>query len=341
LEGGFQGGVAHGPLNRFAGKNIPLVNLPGEIIATQQVQIMIAKKLGIGDKFGWGKLANYGTSTKDWHNAYNDYVKRGYEAWRTIPSVKTLMGRDPPTWDELQKSPVIRWPETKPYYAFGSVTDPAFGGKEGGNPFSKTPSKKIEFYSGLAEMINKTGLPTTLPEVARRSLVACEGYYDPLSRWQPAHDLEAPKQSWYNKIASTYPIMVTSPVSTFRSHSYGDCFQLLNDCYRHSVWMSPADAKARGIVDNDLVRVYSVSGEAVLPAYVTSRESPGCACIHHGAWYTPTDFKTQLDPYGLDVRGAPNILLVQDHGNDNPNAIIDRGLVQIEKFGYVTRTSMP
>lgn len=97
-----------------------------------------------------------------------------------------------------------------------------------------------------------------------------------------------------------------------------------------------ADAKARGIVDGDLARVYSETGEMIIPAYVTSRMSPGCCCVHHGGWYTPSGFKTTLDPYGLDVRGAPNIVLVDEYRNDNQNPIIDKGLVQVEKFNAVT-----
>jgi anaerobic selenocysteine-containing dehydrogenase len=97
------------------------------------------------------------------------------------------------------------------------------------------------------------------------------------------------------------------------------------------------DAKARGIKDGDLVRVYSEHGEMILPAYVSSREAPGCVAVHHGAWYKPAELKTQLDPYGVDMRGAPNILLHDEYRNDIKAPIITKGLVQVEKFSSVVR----
>ena len=71
------------------------------------------------------------------------------------------------------------------------------------------------------------------------------------------------------------------------------------------VWISVAEAKARGIKDNDLVRVYNDQAEIIMPAYVTSKVVPGTVNIFHGGWYTPGKTKTDLMPEGIDTTGRP------------------------------------
>jgi anaerobic dimethyl sulfoxide reductase subunit A len=98
--------------------------------------------------------------------------------------------------------------------------------------------------------------------------------------------------------------------------------------------MSIPDAKARGIVDNDMVRVYNDIGEMLLPAYVTSRIVPGTSVIFHGAWYTPSEETSSLMPDGIDMGGSADVLT---HNVDIPETIHGfypcKGLVQIEKWG--------
>ncbi len=84
---------------------------------------------------------------------------------------------------------------------------------------------------------------------------------------------------------------------------------LNGDCYRHSCWISVADAKARGIKDGDLVRVYSSVGEMIIPGYVTSRIIPGVAAVFHGGMYQPGGAKTDLMPDGVDRGGNQNFLI--------------------------------
>ena len=108
---------------------------------------------------------------------------------------------------------------------------------------------------------------------------------------------------------------------------------LRDDCYRHGAWLNVADARSRGIADDDLVRVYNDIGEMVIPAYVTSRVVPGTVCVFHGAWYKPGEKKSRLMPDGIDMGGAPNFLT---HNEDLPKTVIGflpcKGLVQVEKW---------
>jgi anaerobic dimethyl sulfoxide reductase subunit A len=127
---------------------------------------------------------------------------------------------------------------------------------------------------------------------------------------------------------------MSSPHSLYRIHTLLDNQPLLaEDCYRHAVWISAADAKTRRIKDNDLVRVYDDQAEIIMPAYVTSRVVPGTVNIFHGGWYQPGKIKTKLMPEGIDTRGAPNLLT---HYNEQPlpETIIDhepcKALVEIE-----------
>jgi hypothetical protein len=66
---------------------------------------------------------------------------------------------------------------------------------------------------------------------------------------------------------------------------------------------------------------------------VTSRVVPGTVFIFHGSWYNPSKTKSELMPDGIDVGGAPNLLI---HNDDLPATIVGmfpcKGLVQVEKW---------
>ena len=73
------------------------------------------------------------------------------------------------------------------------------------------------------------------------------------------------------------------------------------EVYRHSVWMNPADAAARGIVDGNKVNVFNDRGIISLPAYVTSRQTPGSVFVYHASTWAP-------DSQGVDQVGCSNVL---------------------------------
>ena len=82
------------------------------------------------------------------------------------------------------------------------------------------------------------------------------------------------RDTFHSKDTEKYPLLMSSPHSLYRVHSLLDNqLWLKGDCYRHAVWMNVSDAKARGIVDDDLVRVYNDIGEMIISAYVTSKSS--------------------------------------------------------------------
>ncbi|MFB3812471.1 MAG: molybdopterin-dependent oxidoreductase [Terriglobales bacterium] len=292
------------------------VDAPGEVKSNDWVWTQIAKRLGIVEQFN-PRMAS--VADKDWDDAVEAIYQEAYEQWAVSEPIAPL---NPPTWDEFQKKPVFRFPlEGEPYHAFKYEVD------AGRNPFRGTASGKIEFFSNAlargAEYLQKHDIPAgsgkcygggRLPAMAEMT--------------------KGGTGTFFGKNADKYPLLLSSPHSYYRMHSFLDNNPWLKDeCYRHAVWMSVADAKSRGIKDNDLVRVFNDVAEMVIPAYVTSKIVPGSVAIHHGGWYVPGKDKTALMPDGIDMRGSPNLLI---ENIDLPDTLVGcfpcKALVQIEKW---------
>jgi len=136
-----------------------------------------------------------------------------------------------------------------------------------------TPSGKIEVYSmAMAANPDPYGL----------------GVMPPIPTWIPPIEPDA-----------RYPLSLCSPKSRARTHSIHGNQTDLARVDPDDVWLNPADAKARGIKDGQLVRVFSAYGATVLPAKVTSRMAPGVVSIKEGAWFAP-------DGDGTDRSGCAN-----------------------------------
>ena len=287
----------------------------GEVKPYDWVWTQIAKRLGIAELYN-PRLAH--VPDEEWDEAVEELHREAYERWADREDVSTF---NPPGWEEFQRKPVFRY----------EIKDPGYPGKGhldiGANPFSGTASGKIEFYSELLtkgpDHLATSDYPPgsgkcygggSLPPVAQMTFGGKDTFH--------GQDLEK------------YPLLMSSPHSLYRVHSFLDNNAWLrDDCYRHAIWMSVADAKARGIRDNDLVRVYNDIGEMIIPAYVTSRVIPGTTFIFHGGWYKPSEEKSQLMPAGIDTGGAPNLLI---HNDDLPLTIVGifptKGLVQVERW---------
>ena len=122
-----------------------------------------------------------------------------------------------------------------------------------------------------------------------------------------------------------YPLMLLSPHPRYRvNYVFWNHPWLRGNVYRHRVWINIADAKARGIKDDDMVRIHNDRGTAVMAAYVTSRVMPGIVAIHHGAWYTPNSS-------GIDFGASPSTLLGGDFISCTTTAKTTN-LVQLEKY---------
>ena len=238
--------------------------------------------------------------------------------WRRISHLS------PPTWTKFQDSPVFRYPITDPHHAGKSDLD------AGRNPFSGTLSGKIEFHSALLAKGPDHLAANDRPTLSARGTSKCYGR----GSLTPSAQMSfGGRDTFFSSDARTYPLLMSSPHSYYRVHSFLDNHPLLaEECYRHAVWMSVPDAKARSIRDGDMARVFNDIGEMRLPAYVTSRVVPGCVFVFHGRWYRPSGIPTPLMPEGADLGGAPNVVT---HNDDVPETIVDffpcKGLVEIER----------
>jgi len=292
------------------------VDPPGEVRPNDWVWTQVAKRLGLADKYN-PRMAD--VPYRHWDEAIEEIYRETYENWAKGERVAPL---NPPGWEAFQKRPVFRFPlEGEPYYPCKDQVE------KGKNPFQGTASGKMEFFSeALAkgpEYLKHNEVPPGsgkcyggggLPPMAEMTLGG--------------------RDTFFSQDTETYPLLMSSPHSYYRVHSWLDNNPWLKeDCYRHAVWMSVADAKIRGVKDNDMVRVYNDRGEMMAPAYVTSRIVPGTVAIHHGGWYVPGEEKNARMPDGIDRRGSPNLFT---HEEELPHTVIGtfpcKGLVQIEKL---------
>lgn len=268
------------------------VDPPGEAKSKLWMSTKIAERLGFVEKYNPAYKGD-----ERWDEMSEELHKIAFERWSQSIPVKMTVG-EVPSWEEFKKKSVIRFPIKEPYVAMGEQI-------QGGKPFP-TPSGKMEFYSEMAAQIDeKTRFGNKVK---------------PIAQWTPGG-----WGTFTDPNTNKYPLMLLTPHPLFRQHSLNDNNPLLRDEYRHGVWINPADAKVRRIKENDLVRIYNDLGEMVIPAYVTSRVTPGIVVIHEGAWYMP-------DSSGVDRRGASNVLIHNEHIPQAINRMFRAtDLVQVEK----------
>jgi anaerobic dimethyl sulfoxide reductase subunit A len=194
----------------------------------------------------------------------NDYNDKTEEQW-----LRELTADAIGDFEAFRDSGVARFAAPKDAVAFAAqIRDPE-------NHKFTTPSGKIEIYSmPLAAKPNYYGL----------------GVIPPIPTWFDPIEPEA-----------KYPLMLCSPKSRARTHSIHGNQPLLARVDPDDVWMSVADARARGLTNGQRVRVFNQRGSTVLPLKVTERIAPGVVSIKEGAWFSP-------DTDGTDTTGCANAL---------------------------------
>lgn len=164
-------------------------------------------------------------------------------------------------------------------------------------PFG-TPSGKIEIYSkDLAEM----GDPN-LPPIPTY-----------IETWESISD----------PLAEKYPLQLITSHFFRRVHSKFEDVPWLRELEAQTLLINPIDARARGIGEGDLVRVFNDRGETIIPAQITERIMPGVVDLPEGGKYDP-------DENGIDRGGCPNVL-TSDKPSPGGALCSNTALVQVEK----------
>ena len=300
-----------GGMNNYMFYTTKSVNPPEGVRPIEWFWTQVANKLGFGEKYNpllkdtpWDK----------WDEEVEKLYAKAYEKWRKDEDGRLAAAgiKDLPAWEDFLKNPVVRVPIDTPFHAFKNTIGT-------GKDVFLTPSGKVEPYSNF---------------IATRDISRLwGGKMDPMPRWKPTYMHEPPHDSFFSPRTRDYPLSMVTPVSLYRQLSAHDRNELLRDCYSHRVWLNPADAKSRDILDNDEVMVYNDRGQAIMRAYVTSKIMPGTTAIHFGGWFTPNDIKTETSPYGIDTRGNCNLFIPDQHLPHAVNSILTAGLVEVKKFG--------
>jgi len=172
----------------------------------------------------------------------------------------------------------------------------------------KTPSGKIEIYS---------------------ETIAGFGYDD-----CPGHATWLEPAEWLGSDrAATYPLHLISNQPRTRLHGQLDCGPLSRNSKiagREPLWMHPDDARARGLADGDVVRVFNDRGACLAGLVTTADIMPGVVQLATGAWYDPLEPGA---PGTLDRHGNPNMLTLDKGTSKLAQAPISQtALVEIERY---------
>jgi len=174
-----------------------------------------------------------------------------------------------------------------------------------------TPSGKIEIYS---------------LEIEKYAYDDC-----------PAHPTWMEPIEWLgSEKAVKHPLHIVSPHPKYRLHSQMDN-TWLRETYevagREPMWINTEDAKARGIVDGDVVRIFNDRGASLAGAVVTDRIRQGVVMLQEGAWYDP-DQPGEIG--ALCKHGNINTLTI-DKGTSKlaQGNIANTALVEVEKYAQV------
>lgn len=188
---------------------------------------------------------------------------------------------------------IYRYPLPEPYVAFQqNIEDPA------NNPFY-TSSGKIEIYSQMWATEDNPDLPP-VPQYIK----ALEGRKNPL--------------------AEKYPLQLITTHFKRRNLSQFENVPWLRELQPQAMLINVKDARARGVADGEMVKVFNDRGIVIIQANVTERIMPGVVDIPHGAWYQP-------DENGMDRGGCANTLTSEEHSPMGA-FLYNEALVEVEKL---------
>lgn len=121
---------------------------------------------------------------------------------------------------------------------------------------------------------------------------------------------------WLDKTASDYPLHLLSNQPKTRLHSqydHGSYSRSSKIQQREPLTLNTDDARARGISDGDVVKVFNDRGAFLAGAIVSDNIRPGVVQIATGAWFDPL---VHGEPGSLEKHGNPN-MVTEDVGSSS------------------------
>ncbi len=177
--------------------------------------------------------------------------------------------------------------------------------------------------------INALGTPSGFIEITSRKI----------GRYGYEHCQEHPM--WFEKTershggpgSDKYPFWLQSCHPDKRLHSQMCESEEFRATYtvagREPIYINPIDAKAKGIKDGDLVRVYNDRGQLLAGAVLTDSYPRGVIRIEEGAWYGPLNEKEGA----ICTYGDPNTLTMDIGTSELAQATsANTCIVEFEKF---------
>ena len=183
-----------------------------------------------------------------------------------------------PTFDEFWTQGNFQFPDPDEQ----SVLFKAFRADPHANPLT-TPTGKIELFSATIDSY---------------------GYDD-----CPGHPVWIEPCEWLGSVQTQrFPLHLISNQPRTRLHSQldpGETSKRSKIKGREPMRMNPRDANRRGIVDQDVVRIFNDRGACLAGALLTEDVREGVIELSTGAWYDPLEPGV---PGTLCIHGNPNVL---------------------------------
>jgi biotin/methionine sulfoxide reductase len=247
---------------------------------------------GLAERLGFAETFTQGRDEEAWLRHLYEQMRRG--AGANAAAI--------PDFDTFWQTGYLEIPATaEEYVLFGEFRADPEKNK------LRTPSGKIELYS---------------------EKIAAFGYDD-----CPAHVTWMEPWEWLGgPQAQAYPLHLISSQPRDRLHSQMDCGPVSAGgkvAGHEAITINPADARARGIHDGDVVRVHNDRGAGLAGAIVSDTVNAGVVRLSCGAWYDPADDSDQA----LCLHGNAN-MLTKDQGTSKlgqgPSSVT--ALVEIERW---------
>lgn len=246
-------------------------------------------------RFGRDEVYSEKRSEMEWIKAiYEEGVTQGAAIGVTMPDFDTFWNGEG----------YIEYPAGKPWVRHGDFRD-----QPDLNPLG-TPSGLIEIYS------------KTIADFHYQDCPGHPVWMEPFERNHGGHGAEQ------------HPLHLQSCHPDKRLHSQicsSDSFRkTYTVANREPLYISPEDAKTRGLKNGDVARVFNARGQVLAGVVISPDYAPGVVRIHEGAWYSP---KEGGKSGTLCTYGDPNVLSADiDTSSLSQGPSAHTALVQVERY---------